>query len=288
MRMNLLDLIARQPVPEPWTEGEKIPWHDPAFSERMLREHLSQAHDLASRRSERIDRHVEWIDGVLLGGKASAILDLGCGPGLYAVRLARRGHTVTGVDFSPASIAYARQQAAEAGAACEFVEADIRRADYGVGRFDLAMLIFGEFNVFHPDDARAILRRVHAGLTHDGVIVLEVHTLDAVQRTGEAATSWYGSNGGLFSQKPHLLLTENFWLPERQVSVERYFVVDAESGEVTRHAAAMQAYSEEQLRTLLTETGFGEVTIYPSLYGVVDAGQADFYVIVGEKTTGER
>ncbi|MCB0116237.1 MAG: class I SAM-dependent methyltransferase, partial [Caldilineaceae bacterium] len=161
MRMNIFDLIQRQAIPEPWAEGEKIPWNDPAFSERMLREHLSQAHDLASRRTERIERHVDWIHSALLGGEASAILDLGCGPGLYATRFAARGHRVTGIDYGPASVRYARLQAAESGLPCEIIESDIRKADYGVDRFDLAMLIFGEFNVFHPDDARAILRKAH-------------------------------------------------------------------------------------------------------------------------------
>ena len=44
---NLLDLIRREAAPEPWAEGEKIPWDDPGFSRRMLEEHLSQAHDAA-------------------------------------------------------------------------------------------------------------------------------------------------------------------------------------------------------------------------------------------------
>lgn len=48
--MNLLDLFHRNPDPAPWQEGEKIPWHDPDFSRRMLREHLSQKHDAACHR----------------------------------------------------------------------------------------------------------------------------------------------------------------------------------------------------------------------------------------------
>jgi hypothetical protein len=38
--MDLSNLIERTPVPVPWAEGEKIPWHEPGFSQRMLREHL--------------------------------------------------------------------------------------------------------------------------------------------------------------------------------------------------------------------------------------------------------
>ena len=109
--MKLIDIVHRQAKPEPWAEGEKIPWHDPDFSQRMLEEHLSQEHDLASRRLATIDRHVAWIHGTVLSERPVSILDLGCGPGLYTNRLAGLGHTCLGIDFAPASIAYAREQA---------------------------------------------------------------------------------------------------------------------------------------------------------------------------------
>ncbi|MGH9175344.1 MAG: class I SAM-dependent methyltransferase, partial [Vicinamibacterales bacterium] len=81
--MRLRNIIHRVPAPEPWAEGEKIPWDDPAFSRRMLAEHLSEAHDHASRRAATIDDHVDWIERVPLEGRRARILDLGCGPGLY-------------------------------------------------------------------------------------------------------------------------------------------------------------------------------------------------------------
>ena len=93
-------------VPDPWTG--RLPWDDPGFSARMLREHLSQDHDAASRRAPVIDRHVAWIDDGVLGGVPSRVLDLCCGPGLYTLRLARRGHSCVGIDFAPAAVAHAR------------------------------------------------------------------------------------------------------------------------------------------------------------------------------------
>ena len=56
--MTLFDIIRRSANPLPWSEGDNIPWHDPDFSRRMLDEHLTQAHDAASRRFEIIDRNV--------------------------------------------------------------------------------------------------------------------------------------------------------------------------------------------------------------------------------------
>jgi 2-polyprenyl-3-methyl-5-hydroxy-6-metoxy-1,4-benzoquinol methylase len=90
-----------------WDGTHKIPWDDPEFSERMLREHLSQDHDMASRRVEWIDKQVAWIHAAVLSGRESQILDLGCGPGFYAHRLATLGHDCLGIDFGPASIEYA-------------------------------------------------------------------------------------------------------------------------------------------------------------------------------------
>ncbi|MBW2278686.1 MAG: SAM-dependent methyltransferase, partial [Deltaproteobacteria bacterium] len=58
---TLADIVRRPQPPTAWAEGDNIPWNDPSFSERMLREHLNQDHDLASRRIEKIERHVAWI-----------------------------------------------------------------------------------------------------------------------------------------------------------------------------------------------------------------------------------
>ncbi len=124
--MNLLEIVNRAPVPEPWSEGEKIPWNDPGFSRRMLAEHLSQAHDAASRRGSKIDAHVDWIDRVVLDAHPSRILDLGCGPGLYTSRLAERGHTCLGIDFSPASIEHATGTASSEDLDCAYRLGDIR------------------------------------------------------------------------------------------------------------------------------------------------------------------
>ena len=72
--MNLEDIVRRQLPPAPWSEGENIPWDDPAFSERMLKEHLTQRHDHASRRFETIDRQVNWIQEEVLARSPTRIL----------------------------------------------------------------------------------------------------------------------------------------------------------------------------------------------------------------------
>ncbi len=262
--LNLLEIVQRPNPPTAWAEGEKIPWNDPDFSARMLNEHLSQAHDAASRRAAIITRHVAWIHIHLLGGKASSVLDLGCGPGLYANHLAALGHTCTGIDFSPASIAYARQQSATHHLSSTYQQADLRDADYGSGH-TLVMFIYGEFNVFTTEDIRRVLGKAHAALKPGGMLLLEPHTFAAVREIGQQPASWYSAGSGLFSAAPYLLLEECFWDETRQVATERYYVIDAASGAVTRHASSMQAYGDDAYRALLRDCGFSDITFYPTL-----------------------
>jgi SAM-dependent methyltransferase len=280
--MKLMDIIHRQSVPRPWAEGEKIPWNAPDFSRRMLDEHLSQEHDAASRRFEIIDKHVKWIHNQVLKRNPTRVLDLGCGPGLYTNRLARLGHRCVGIDFSPASIAYAREQAEEAGLECTYIHQDIRTADYG-DEYGLVMSIFGEFNVFRPGEARGILEKAYRALVPNGFLLFEPHTFEAVVKIGKQPASWYSAEKGLFSEEPHLYLQENFWDTEDNVAIARYYVIDAATGEVARYSASTQAYTNEEYRSLLAKCGFGEVVFYPSLGGSANSPEGDLIAILSQK-----
>ena len=280
---RLLDVIRREAAPAPWAEGEKIPWDDPGFSRRMLQEHLSQGHDAASRRTQRIASHVEWIHREALAGVPTSVLDLGCGPGLYTSRLARLGHECTGIDFSPASIAYAEQDAVSRGLSSTHVLGDLREMDYGTG-FGLVMLIFGELNTFRKEDARAILEKARLALAEDGILLLEAHTYAAVRDRGERPPHWYSAESGLFSDRPHLCLRESFWHSGLDAATERYLVVDGETCAVTRDAASMQAYTTQGYEDLLLrECGFDQVKFHPSMGEPQDVCGGEFVVMTARE-----
>jgi SAM-dependent methyltransferase len=75
-------------------------WDDPHISRQLLAAHLDPRTDAASRRPDTIDRSVAWLANQLELRPFNRVLDLGCGPGLYAERLAGLGLSVTGVDIS--------------------------------------------------------------------------------------------------------------------------------------------------------------------------------------------
>jgi SAM-dependent methyltransferase len=280
--MNLIDIIHRQGNPVPYTEGEKIPWNDPGFSQRMLLEHLSQEHDSASRRLATIDKYVEWIHHFVLFDQPTKILDLGCGPGLYTSRLVKLGHDCKGIDFSPASITYAKEYAREQKLSCSYSLEDIRVADFGHG-YGLVMLIFGEFNAFRCSEAKSILESAYQALSGNGYLLLEVHTFDAVNEIGAQPPSWYSADNGLFSDRPHICLTESSWDSNQNVATNRFYVIDGSTGETTRFAEVLQAYTTEEYQLLLEECGFNNIVFHPSLTGDKKEAHKSLTIIVCQK-----
>jgi SAM-dependent methyltransferase len=279
--MHLRDIINRNMELQPWQEGERIPWDDPAFSERILREHLAQENDAASRPEAKIKKHVDWIHRHLLAGRPGRVLDLGCGPGLYTSRLARLGHTCVGIDFAPAPIAYASKNAPPG---CSYQFADIRTAEYG-SEYDLVIFIFGAFNLFRPADAHIILEKSFRSLKPGGLLLVEASSLDAVDQIGNQPAMWYSAEHGLFSDSPHLCLMETFWDDDETVATERFFIVDSATGQVTRHAASTQAYEEDQIESMLHTAGFEQVVFLPSLTGKHEDDVNEFLVISAQKPT---
>jgi ubiquinone/menaquinone biosynthesis C-methylase UbiE len=76
------------------------------------------------------------------------VLDYGCGHGMAAVVLARRGARVTAFDLSPAYLAEARARAEANGVAVAFVQADGERLPFADGSFDA---VWGHAILHHLD-----------------------------------------------------------------------------------------------------------------------------------------
>ncbi len=272
--MQIAHILRRQP-PAIWSSTSKIPWHDAAFSARMLREHLDQNHDRASRRTERIVAHVEWLQSRVLGPQSKSVLDLGCGPGFYTERLAALGHRCTGIDIAPAAIEHARREAARSASGCAYVQGDVRSAALG-GPHDAALFLFGEFNAFPPVEAKSILSRIAHSLAPGGCLVLEAHTSAYVEHIGRHEATWTRAKYSVFADQPHLWLKEAFWDETAHIAIERYFVVD-EHAQTTEYVNSIQGYGRDEYEVMLHAAGFDRIDVYPSLAAEDEAG---FWVFV--------
>ncbi|MHC4554886.1 MAG: class I SAM-dependent methyltransferase, partial [Planctomycetota bacterium] len=183
---NELEDINSRPKPFEFYTAAEL-WTDEHTSEQMLQFHLNESIDLSSRNHAFIDRSVEWIASQFNVTADTAIADFGCGPGLYTTRLAQTGADVTGIDFSPRSIDYAKAAAAEKNLDISYhcqnyldFEAD--------KRFDLIIMIFCDFCALSPDQRKTLLQKYHTFLKPGGSLLLDVHSLNIFNEKQESAT----------------------------------------------------------------------------------------------------
>ena len=80
-----------------------------------------------------------------------------------------------------------------------------------------------------------------------------------------------------------LLLLENFWDIRFQTTTNRFYVIDASSGEMSRYAQSFQAYINEAYKTLLEQHGFGQIKIFSALTGKPEPDSQELIAIVAQK-----
>lgn len=279
--MKLIDIVENTVSDELWDGNYKIPWDEPGFSQRMLQIHLSQDDDLASRRLKTIDSHLNWIKTNVLPSGPARVLDLACGPGLYSQKLTQQGHECFGVDFSPASIEHANQHNPDPDR-CRFALGDLRTADFG-GEYDIALMIYGEFNAFPDDEVLAIIQKAHQALKPGGRLLIEAHTLEEIERIGLAPSSWYRATSGLFSERPHLCLIDTRWHADEQTAEAVFYVVDAADASVRRYRNTLQGYTADEYRDLFNEAGFSQVDILPEWDKPETTPEDSFVLILAQK-----
>lgn len=280
--LDLLKIVNRINPSIPWSEGEKIPWNEPGFSKRMLREHLSQDHDAASRRFEIIDQHVSWINVFLLNGQPSKVLDLGCGPGFYCSRLVKLGHSCTGIDFSPASIEDANERNIDENTGITFLQGDLRTIDFPSDQ-DLVTFIYCEFNTFKKNDGFAILNKARQALKPGGKLLIELNSIETLRKFGQKKPGWHSNKRGLFSEQPYIYLEESFWNEEMQAATCRMYIIDAATGEVTQMADNHQAYTLEQIRELVLSCGYKTAAVQTGWPIEGLSGENSNLILVAEK-----
>ena len=223
-----LEQINARPKPFEFYTAKEL-WTNGHTSKQMLDYHLNESVDLSSRKTESIDRSVDWMVSRFGLGEGSAVADFGCGPGLYTSRLAERGAAVTGIDFSERSIAYAREAAAEKGLEVEYVCQDYLTFESDK-RFDLITLIFCDLCPLSPDQRKNLLSRFFKLLKDDGSVLLDVASLNAFDKREEAATHELSRLIGFWSPDPYYGFVNTFKYEEELEDAG--FVVEAFHGDV--------------------------------------------------------
>jgi SAM-dependent methyltransferase len=249
---DILALITQYAVKPPLFEpGEPHFWDDPHIAKGMLEAHLSPATDAASRRPETIDKEILNLmaSGVLRPGHK--VLDLGCGPGLYASRLAARGLKVTGIDISESSIEYATTQAKLKGLNIEYRCMSFFNLVYDA-EFDAAAQIYWEIGTFSDAKRDELLAKIHRALRPGGTFIFDVNA--PPPKPDVHTTTWDISTGGFWRPGPHLTLEQHFNYPEANARLHQYIIVD--EYKVAVYRIWFHDYTLNTIKPVLEKAGF--------------------------------
>ena len=272
-----------QAWPAAFDPAVELDWGDPVVSRRVLREHLDQAHDGASRRQSVIDTHVRRLLH-LLPKPPAHILDAACGPGLYAVRLASHGYRVSAVDVGPAVVEHARTLARRNNVS-RLVDA--RRHDLlelpSSERYDGVVLIYHVLEALPRRQQPVMLRRL-AAVLDDGAPLLVEMRLRPDQPPGRIS-SWDVVDCSLLSDDPHLLLVETVFDGRANTYLLRETAVyDDGSTAVQQTSSALTALRD--IPRLFARAGLGVNAIYDGWTRYRATDLSDSVLVVARKVRG--
>ena len=233
-------------------------WTDDYVSARMLEYHLDPASDLASRRPQAIDRVVRWIE-TRLGLAGKAVCDLGCGPGLYAERMAMHGALVTGVDFSARSLAHARESAAAKRLTISYLHGDYLKGELPA-RQNIVTLIYGDYCVLSPRQRQSLLERIRAMLKPSGHLVFDVFSRPQFGQCAEEFRCERRLMNGFWAEGDYFGFKVTHLYPESYLTLDRYLIVEPERLRDIHNW--MQYFTPDEIKAELAQAGFEVAEIF--------------------------
>ena len=271
-----LERINERPEPFQFYTASDL-WTDEHTSKQMLSFHLNEAIDVSSRNAEFIKRSAEWIASEFNIGRDTKVADFGCGPGLYAARLAKRGANVTGIDFSGRSIEYAKEVAAREHLNISYVKQNYLEFETE-DRFDLVLMIMCDFCALSPIQRKGILNKFHRILKPSGSILLDVYSLSAFVQKEEVTTYEVNQLNGFWSPKKYYGFLNTFKYEEEKISLDKHTIVESER--ITTVYNWLQYFAPEDLEREFIEVGFSVKGFYSDVAGTpYDRKSNEFAVI---------
>ncbi len=272
---TLKHLLILDQNPAPYETGDEF-WNDPYISGQLLPFHLNPDTDLASYKPETLDAICAWLPEALGLTPGAAMIDLGCGPGLYCAKLSSAGFQMTGVDRSESSLAYAR---AHSGGV-RFIRQSYLEP-FGENKFDAAIMISQDYGVLSPGDRKTLLENIAAALKPGGRFALDVPSLKAYEeRKANGKPNWYAAEAGFYRPHDHLVLEKPIAYPDIPAICDRISVLDAE---IKTYKFWQTFYTPETIGKDLEINGFKLVQALSDLAGMPYTADSPTIGVIAEK-----
>lgn len=226
------------------------PWFETIFDERYP--------ELFGPLEEDAEAEVEGILRFLSLPARAAVEDLGCGRGRHAIRMARRGYRVTGVDISEFMLRVARRNAEREGVEVEWVKEDMRTFCRH-GAFDLALSLFTSFGYFDDAENQKVLNNIGRSLKEGGRLLLDL------RNAGKGLSRLADLDKAIEVPAGRLRMSARFDRRTMRAKVEH--TLDRSDGIRISSAFDVRIYSMEELLEMLRNAGMEVIDFYGSLTG---------------------
>lgn len=258
-----LKSFINRPKPFEFYTAETL-WNDEHISKQMLGYHLDNQTLFSSRKFDFIDRSVNWMIENFKLDSDKSVADFGCGPGLYASRLAKHGINVTGIDFSKRSIEYAKNFASENNLNIEYLNQNY--LDFQSDKkFDLITLIYCDICVLSPEQSQQLLNIFKKHLKDDGRIFLDVSSLEVFKSRSEITQFENNLMGGFWSANDYFGFSKTFKYEEESLALDKYLIVE-EDREFEIYNW-FKCYSKETVTKLFEDNGLAVESFYSNVAG---------------------
>lgn len=249
--------------PKLYDSSTKPFWDDEHISKGMLEAHLNPNWDAATRKHKFITQSVNWISIICPPSQCTALLDLGCGPGLYAERFHSAGYDVTGVDFSKRSIAYAKEQAKLNQSSIDYFYQNYLTIDY-TEQFDVITLIYCDYAVLSIEDRRILLKNIYQALKPNGKFIFDVFS--SHMRKEESHSWHYCENGGFYSKKPYICLESCYQYNDEDKTELDQYIIMAQDG-IECYNVWNHYFTTQSLMSEILPIGFKSYEFYGDVAG---------------------
>jgi SAM-dependent methyltransferase len=255
------------PPTDPRRGKKKGSWWEDFFNDDYLR-------TVPSPNPKQVRRQCDFIESRLGLTAGATVLDVGCGLGLHAVELTRRGYIIVGLDLSLPMLSRAADEAQDQGFKINFLHADMREMSFE-SAFDAVLSWGTTFGYFEDEANKTVLDRMHRALKPGGLLLLDVVNRDYVIRS-QPNNVWFEGDGCVVMEE-----TQCNYITSR-LHVKRTVMLD--DGRQRESAYSVRLYSLHELGQMLHQKfRVVEVSGRESTPGVYFGADSPRTIVVAER-----
>lgn len=274
------ELIKLTELPQAFEKGTSDIWVDPDREEFILESHLDERIDGASKDEKFIEDTIQFIENLAPVGRYKAVIDLGCGPGLYSEKLAIKGYNVIGVDYAENSINYAISEAKKKNLQIEYRCDDFLNIEMS-NDFDVALLIYQIYGLLKPEERKKLLENIYQGLKPGGLVLLDVLS-DIGYDDFEDLQVWSRSRSDSpISQEKHLGLISQVKYPKK-VTLQKSILIFP-NGKLVNYNYWNQYFNITDLKKEANDVGLVLEDIYSDVNGEPYNEESEFIAVTLRK-----